>query len=126
MSTTTKKPTPYKRPVMGEAPATIVEGSREHKLYALVAIAGIPRALLSEATKIPTVTLAKILKGTEVTPMENYAKVDFLFEAVTTAIVGDVPLFPTRDYSTIKTQLLLCYTILKQKTQIEELTASNS
>jgi len=123
---TTKKSAPFKRPVMGPKPAGIAEGSREHKLFALVADLGIPRALLSDAVKIAPAALTKILSGAEVTPLDSYAKVDFLFEAVTLAQAGDVPLFPTRDYSTIKTQLLLCYTLHKQRAQIEELTAAAS
>ena len=105
----------------GPPPVGMVPDSREHKVYQIVADYGIPNSLLKEITGMLPKQVTAVITGKEPVPLECLAKVDKLWDALTTAHVGGKSLFPTKDYSTIKVQLLMCYTLRRQQTELEDL-----
>lgn len=105
----------------GPPPAGMVEDSREHRIYQALADFGIPSALIQETTGMKAKQVTAVATGKEPVPLECLAKVDKLWDALTTANVGGVSLFPTKDYLTIRVQLLMCYTLRRQQIELEEL-----
>jgi len=118
-------PKAYTKPKnLGNPPPGMVHQSREHKIFHLVSEMLLPVRLVREATGMTSKQLTGVLTGKEPVPMECMAKCDKLWDAVELANVNGQTLFPTRDFSTVKVQLLLCYTLLRQRHELEELRAS--